>query len=56
MVKLTMPIAKVRPTPMSSKEMTDQDMVNYVDLKHFFEEAQSLMYLFDVNPLKHIKG
>ena len=55
MAKLTMPISKVRPTPISSKE-TDQDMVNYVDLKHFFEEAQSLMYLFDVNPLKHIKG
>ena len=56
MAKLTMPISKGRPTPINSKEMTVQDMVNYVDLKHFFEEAQSLMYLFNVNPLKHIKG
>ena len=51
---LAMPIPTVQ--PISSKEMTDQEMINYVNLKHFYEEAQSLMYFFDANPMKHIKG
>ena len=51
---LAMPIPTVQ--PISSKEMTDQEVINYVNLKHFYEEAQSLMYFFDANPMKHIKG